>query len=300
MKRILLLTIFICSISFSQVTSLSSTYKLARWNAGNKLNAGTIGDTAQSNASLNYNFDRIDAIVGRYIKGDGRFSGIGGYGSGNLDINAGTSSATPVRIVLSDSLYGYWNFQTEGSIFAQQNLTVGGYITTDSILLGTGVINANEINMSGNLSVEGSIYGDTVELGGAGVKGSLKIFDNDVIGFSSQLVYGGDGSNHVLTLPAVTGTLATIDGNQNFTDVNEITADSLNSSGKTQVGTYIRIDKSNDSPNGTINQSDIFVYKNGGGEYYFIIKFNDAGTIRYKYMRLDGTSTSWVAGTSLP
>ena len=67
MKRILFILLIASTVSFSQVTSLSSVFKLGRWTAGNKLNAGTIGDTAQANASLNYNFDRLEALLSRQL-----------------------------------------------------------------------------------------------------------------------------------------------------------------------------------------------------------------------------------------
>jgi hypothetical protein len=38
----------------------------------------------------------------------------------------------------------------------------------------------------------------------------------------------------------------------------------------------------------------------GGTNYYVLITWNDGGTVRYKYMLLNGTGTTWSEGTSLP
>jgi hypothetical protein len=43
-----------------------------------------------------------------------------------------------------------------------------------------------------------------------------------------------------------------------------------------------------------------FIYDSGGSGYYVVFKWNDGGTVRYKYMRLDGTSTTWTHATTLP
>lgn len=38
----------------------------------------------------------------------------------------------------------------------------------------------------------------------------------------------------------------------------------------------------------------------GTTNYYILIRFNDGGTTRYKYLQLNGTGTTWATGTSLP
>jgi hypothetical protein len=43
------------------------------------------------------------------------------------------------------------------------------------------------------------------------------------------------------------------------------------------------------------------VYKGSGGtNYYLMITWNDGGTVRYKYMLLNGTGTTWTESTTLP
>lgn len=42
------------------------------------------------------------------------------------------------------------------------------------------------------------------------------------------------------------------------------------------------------------------VYQGSGNNKYFMVTFNDAGQVRYRYMPLNGTSTTWTENTSLP
>lgn len=218
MKKLIVLLLILASVSFSQVTSLTSSFKLARWTAGNRLYAGTIGDTAQANASLNYNFDRIEAVIGRYIKEDGRFSGIGGYGSGNLDINAGTSAASAVRITLSDSLYGYYNWTTEGNLWVQGNATIGGYLTTDSIIITGGNLWLDgNITQNGNLESYGwgsfgTVYADSsMEVGQASVFDGYIDFYSGLVSRRIRLKVPTTiaSSSKTVYLPDDNGTLAT-------------------------------------------------------------------------------------------
>lgn len=44
----------------------------------------------------------------------------------------------------------------------------------------------------------------------------------------------------------------------------------------------------------------IFIYQNEVNQSYLVIKWNDAGTVRYRYMRLDGTTATWTHSTTLP
>lgn len=47
-------------------------------------------------------------------------------------------------------------------------------------------------------------------------------------------------------------------------------------------------------------EAHAFVYESGDGGYYFVIKWNDGGTVRYRYIRLDGTTATWTHSTTLP
>lgn len=135
MKKIILLLLTISGIAFAQVTSRTSIFSLPQWTAGNKLYAGTIGDSATTNDGINSLGIRVDAILGRQINGSGLFNSIYGAGAGNLSIDAGYEDTVVVaRILLLDSLYGYYNWTTEGDISADGNLTIGGYISADSLL----------------------------------------------------------------------------------------------------------------------------------------------------------------------
>jgi|GEM_PF-1002346 len=48
------------------------------------------------------------------------------------------------------------------------------------------------------------------------------------------------------------------------------------------------------------SDAHIFIYDSVGNGYYLVIKWNDAGTVRYRYMRLDGTAATWTYSTTLP
>jgi len=207
MKKIILILIAITCFAESQ--TYTSIFKLPQWQVGDTLKVRTKNDSAQSNIGLNYAFYRLEALLSNQLNDSGLTTYIKGYSRANLIIDADYNGATPRAVVINDSLFGLWNAKFSKNVLVTQNLSVGGYITTDSIILGSGVINADEINMNGDLVVGGSIYGDTLELGGAGVNGILKIFDSDVTGYYSKFIYNG-GANHILTLPVETGTIATV------------------------------------------------------------------------------------------
>jgi len=239
MKRIFFLILIASLPAFSQVTSLSTTFKLARWTAGNKLSAGTIGDTAQSNASLNYNFDRIEALFSRQIDKDGWFTKLYGPGDRDLDIAARGSHA--YRITMSDSVYGYLNWQTEGSLLVQQNVYVGGYITLDSIITNNNVWIQNDLSVGNVLTVYDSltVYGlvnintGPLEVGApfslGGIRGIINLYNttNDY----KTIIYptAPSGADRRFTIPALSmnSTAALSDANQNFTDVGYIVSDSI-------------------------------------------------------------------------
>lgn len=51
------------------------------------------------------------------------------------------------------------------------------------------------------------------------------------------------------------------------------------------------------TPSNTAQSSDANVYVKGGK---LVVQYNDAGTVRYKYLDLTGTGTSWTHSTSAP
>lgn len=48
------------------------------------------------------------------------------------------------------------------------------------------------------------------------------------------------------------------------------------------------------------NGSAVLSVFKGTTNYYLLVTFNDAGTTRYRYMELNGTTATWTEGTSLP
>ena len=50
----------------------------------------------------------------------------------------------------------------------------------------------------------------------------------------------------------------------------------------------------------TSNTNAVMTLYHGATNYYWLIAWNDAGTVRYKYLQLNGTGVTWVTGTSLP
>lgn len=55
-----------------------------------------------------------------------------------------------------------------------------------------------------------------------------------------------------------------------------------------------------DTGNLTSNTNGVMTLYHGATNYYWLIAFNDAGTVRYKYLQLNGTGVTWVTGTTLP
>jgi len=245
MKKIILLSLAMFCIAYSQTTT--SNLDLPQWNVGDTLKVRTKNDTTRANLGLNSAFSRLDAIVGRYIKRDGKFSGIGGYGSGNLDINAGTASATPVRVTISDSLLVSYNATFEKSMLITQNLFVGGYITADSIITSGGDFTVyNGLSVLGNSGITAygssginAVYDITslrsLKSGVAGgLSGSLHLESSGSSGEPSgmTLTTVGTDYNDTLYLPHKTGanridTLITANGNQNISDIGYVVADSI-------------------------------------------------------------------------
>lgn len=139
MKKILLV-LFLFSFGYSQTRT--NVWSLPQWGTGDTLKAGAKNTTALSNYSLNNAFARIDSIGGVQIDSSGLFRSVYGRGTGNLTIDAGRASATPVRIVANDSLYLYYNLFSEAGALFQGNVVAGGYLTSDSVIVtaGTGLI----------------------------------------------------------------------------------------------------------------------------------------------------------------
>jgi hypothetical protein len=50
----------------------------------------------------------------------------------------------------------------------------------------------------------------------------------------------------------------------------------------------------------TSNTNAVLTLYHGATNYYILIAFNDGGTVRYKYLQLNGTGVTWVTGTALP
>lgn len=71
--------------------------------------------------------------------------------------------------------------------------------------------------------------------------------------------------------------------------------------GGNSAASGIGIDVSTTGPTapGSSASAVISVYK-GTTNYYLLVTFNDAGTTRYRYMELNGTTATWTEATSLP
>jgi hypothetical protein len=55
------------------------------------------------------------------------------------------------------------------------------------------------------------------------------------------------------------------------------------------------------SPQPANNQGTIYVYQGTSGNTYLVVTFNDSGTVRHRYLQLNGTSTpTWEYSTTLP
>lgn len=55
-----------------------------------------------------------------------------------------------------------------------------------------------------------------------------------------------------------------------------------------------------DTGNLTSNTNVVMTMYHGATNYYLLFAFNDGGTVRYKYLQLNSTGTTWATGTTLP
>lgn len=209
MKKIILL-LFVSMFAYGQTQTRTGNLQLPQWGAGDTLKSGTKNDPSIHNFSLNNGFARVDSVLSASgMDSSGRFSRLYGKAGLNFIIDAGYGEATPRSIIFNDSIVGLYNQQIYGNSLIRGNVTVGGYITTDSLLLGTGVIQAGDLYPSGNVIAGGYLDADSVYVGGGGVAG--KLFVAGIGAFASPATIKYDGSTSVaLTIPEVTGTIATV------------------------------------------------------------------------------------------
>lgn len=76
-----------------------------------------------------------------------------------------------------------------------------------------------------------------------------------------------------------------------------------NFSGSGSASNALGMDVSRTAPTSPASSAaaTVSVYKGSGGtNIYLLVAFNDAGTVRYRSMQLNGTTALWVEGTSLP
>lgn len=209
MKKILLVLMV---LSFATAQTRTNVWQLPQWGTGDTLRAGTKNSTPLSNFSLNNAFARIDSIGGVQIDSTGMFRSVYGRGTGNLTIDAGRSSATPVRIILNDSLYGTTNWQTTANLLVGGNATIGGYITVDSIVTSANVSFSDtvsfldKVNMYGNLSVGGDLtvnddatIGNELTLGSDAQDGKINLYNivsgaSEHLTLSASYIFGGSKS----------------------------------------------------------------------------------------------------------
>lgn len=154
MKNILLF-LFVISIGYSQTRT--TTFQLPQWSTGDTLKSGTANDSSVSNFSLNNGFSRVDKILSKNIDSTGNFRHIRGTGTGNLEITAGAGGSSIGRIILNDSLYGTYNWQTTGNLLVGGNVYIGGFLSTDSIdaplLLTDSLVSENRVFLKNGIEV---------------------------------------------------------------------------------------------------------------------------------------------------
>jgi hypothetical protein len=196
MKTIFLLLLVTVSLSFAQVSGRTTTFKLPYWNPGNKLSAGTPNDSSQSNDGLNNAFYRLEMILSRQLDGSGWYKSIYGDSTANLSIGLAGSQHNK-RVLFRDSVYGYYNWQTEGNLLVQGNVNVGGYISTDSIV-------------SEALNVSQFLY-----IGSAGTSGEIYMYGADD-SYYAHLVRGLYTADRDFTLPNRSGIVALQTGNDSL------------------------------------------------------------------------------------
>ncbi len=233
MKNILLV-LFLFSFAFSQTRT--SSWALPQWGTGDTLRAGAKNTTPLSNYSLNNAFARIDAIGSVQMDSSGLFRSLYGRGSGNLTIDAGSEGATPVRIILNDSLYGTTNWQTTANLLVAGNATIGGYVTMDSIVTSENIWISDSLSVGGNLTVydnlvvSDSIYsGDDIvgvrliSNGGLIEGGQAEASDGTLRNYNGSTAYYTDitspntaTSNKTLYTPNRDGTIALMTANDSL------------------------------------------------------------------------------------
>lgn len=184
MKTIFLLLLVTVSLSFAQVSGRTTTFKLPYWNPGNKLSAGTPNDSSQSNDGLNNAFYRLEMILSRQLDGSGWYKSIYGDSTANLSIGLAGSQHNK-RVLFRDSVYGYYNWQTEGNLLVQGNITIGGYTTLDSIYGGLTVRGGSiDLRYDGDPATA-SMYMNSLT-DSTTINGYTYIHDLDAGGFSSD------------------------------------------------------------------------------------------------------------------
>lgn len=132
MKKLIL---FLLLISFGYGQTRTSVMQLPQWSAGDTLRAGTKNERDLSNFGLNNGFARLDYILGQAsLDSAGRFSVIKGEGTGELIIDAGNVGADASTVNIADSLFVNYNATFSRDVLVENNLHVGGYISTDSTI----------------------------------------------------------------------------------------------------------------------------------------------------------------------
>jgi hypothetical protein len=135
--------------------SRTRVFSLPQWNTYDTLRAGTVGDATTSSKSLNNLGARLDTILSVQIDSSGYFRSVYGRGSGNLTIDAGIATASPQRIILNDSLYSTYNFQTTANMLIGGNLNIGS-----NAIIGGNTIIGGYISLD---SVQGNMQADSVQ-----------------------------------------------------------------------------------------------------------------------------------------
>lgn len=186
-----------------------------------------------------------------------------------------------------------------------------GGSTTPEIVLSRSAANALKITASAGVTVAGTPWtlndGVTghgaVSLATTGALQGVNVYnvstDADPIvslgsfaGFGALFFGPSTGAVDASIIRAGTAALST-NGSMTFNNAVAIAAQA----------NPLKLSATTSGPSSLTSNTDMrmTLYKGSGGtNYYLLFAFNDGGTVRYKYMLLNGTGTTWTTGTSLP
>ncbi len=243
MKKILFLLFVVSSLALSQSSTRTTSFRLPQWGTGDTLKAGAKNDSSQSNYSLNNAFYRLETILGRGHDSIGFHKNIATRANTDMTIDpgAGTVNLLWLGDALGDSVAALGNMWIYGSLGVTGTAQIVGALTADTIVVTKGLYTTGSAHfpiITGNVNLQGILTMGTNQASA----GRIRFWDG-ANNYYSEITANNINitANRQLSLPNLTGTLVTTDGNQNLTNVGGIAADSVQSP---TVTSYIY----NDSP----------------------------------------------------